>query len=118
MGARYSYRLLGAGRRLEGSANVWTRLAMRSRSGIGQDPIGYRDLLPPEQCVEPSGRREHTPASIDHRTLDWPSVGSRRTAYPADLAGELVLAWSADVLLGLDQFLVVLVGLRFGRLDF
>ena len=52
MGAGYSYQRPGAARHLGGSASVSTRFAKRSRSGIGQDPIGYRDLSLPEQCVE------------------------------------------------------------------
>src|ERR1700720_2223572 len=98
MGGAGSYQQLGARRCLLDSANVWTRFAKRSRSGIGQDLIGYRDPLFPEQSVERLGRRERTPASVDHRTLDWPSAGTRRTAGPADPATELVLASSRDAL--------------------
>jgi len=87
-----SYQRLGATRYLEGSASVSTRFAKRSRSGIGQGPIAYRDLSLPAQCVERLGRREHTLALAHHRKLDWPSAGTPRTARSANPATELVSA--------------------------
>src|SRR5260221_14175913 len=103
MGPGYSYQRLGATRDLGGSASVSTRFARRSRSGTGQGLTGYRDPSPPEQCVEPSGHRAHTPASIHHRKLDWPSAGTRRTACSADPATEFLSVLSRDALRALPR---------------
>src|SRR5258705_10376739 len=103
MGPGYSYQRLGATRCLGGSAEVSTRFAKRSRPGIGQGLTGYRDLSLPAQCVERSGRRAHTPASIHHRKLDWPNAGTRRTACSADPATEFLSALLRDALLALPR---------------
>src|SRR5260221_5056413 len=106
MGAGYSYQPLGAARYLGGSATVSTRFATRSRSGIAQDPVGYRDRSLPEQCVARLGRRAHTPASTHHRNLDWPSAGTRRTACSASPAAEFFSVLSRDAFWALPTAIV------------
>src|SRR6266403_1097194 len=86
MGAGHPYQQLAAKRYLGDSANALFRVAMRVQSGTEQDPDWCHDPAPPEQCVERLARREHTPASFDHRRLDLPSGGTRRTEWPADRA--------------------------------
>src|SRR5258708_6625717 len=75
------------------SANALFGVARRVQSRTEQDPNWCQDPVPPEQCAERLARREHTPASFDHRKLDLPSGGTRRTECPADLAIELFFAW-------------------------
>src|SRR6266436_6451885 len=92
MGAGHPYQQLGAERYRVDSANARFRVATRVQSGTEQGLNWCRDPVPPEQCAERLTRREHTPASFDHRRLDLPSEGTRRTACPADPAIELVFA--------------------------
>src|SRR5882724_3468793 len=92
MGAGHPYQQLGAKRYLADSANALFRVARRVQSGTEQDPNWCHDPVPPEQCAERLARREHTPASFDHRRLDLPSGGTRRTECPADPAIELFFA--------------------------
>src|SRR5258708_2860534 len=92
MGAGHPYQQLGAKRYLGDSANALFRVARKVQSGTEQDPNWCRDPVPPEQCAERLTRREHTPASFDHRRLDLPSEGTRRTACPVDPASELFFA--------------------------
>src|SRR5882762_4814415 len=93
MGAGHQYQQLGAKRCLGDSANALFRVARRVQSGTEQDPNWCRDPEPPEQCAERLARRANTPASFDHRRLDSPSAGTRRTEGPADPAIELSFAW-------------------------
>src|SRR6476619_1877745 len=93
MGAGHPYQQLGAKRCLGDSANALFRVATRVQSGTKQDPDWCRDPVPPEQCAERLARREYTPASFDHRRLDLPSEGTRRTECLADPAIELFFAW-------------------------
>src|SRR5258706_4088985 len=93
MGAGHPYQQLEAKRYLGDSANALLRVARRVQSGTEQDPNWCHDPVPPEQCAARLARREHTPASFDHRRLDLPSGETRRTECPADLAIELVFAW-------------------------
>src|SRR6266403_2437081 len=86
MGAGHPYQQLGAKRYLGDSANALFRVARRVQSGTEEDPNWCRDPEPPEQCAERLARREHTPASFDHRKLDLLSGGTRRTERPADPA--------------------------------
>src|SRR5712671_2234366 len=86
MGAGHPYQQLGAKRYLGDSANARFRVATIVQSGTEQDPNWCRDQALPEQCAERLARREHTPASFDHRRLDLPSGGTKRTACPADPA--------------------------------
>src|SRR6267154_1354534 len=92
MGAGHPYQQLGAKRYRGDSANARFRVARRARSGTVQDPNWCPDPVPPEQSAERLALREYTPASSDHRRLDLPSEGTRRTAFPADPAIELVFA--------------------------
>src|SRR5258707_15648769 len=92
MGAGHPYQQPGAKRYLGDNANAPFRVAKRVQSGTELDPNWCRDPVPLEQCGGRLARREYTPASSDHRRLDLPSEGTRRTACPADPAIELVFA--------------------------
>src|SRR6266478_2205360 len=93
MGAGHPYQQLGAKRFLGDSANARFRVATRVQSGTEQGLNWCHDPVPPEQCAGRLARREHTPASFDHRRLDLPSEGTRRTACPVGPAIELFFAW-------------------------
>src|SRR5258708_38488915 len=84
---------MSANRYRGAGSNYVFRVAGRLQSGTEQDPNGCRCPEPPEQCGGRLARRERTPASFDHRRLDLPSGGTRRTECPADPAIELFFAW-------------------------